>query len=257
MAKIRLHGIIQQFLPASKRGAEILFHPDRNASVKDIIEAHGPPHTEVGKIQLDGVSVDFHARLKPGQTMDVFPVEIPWDVCQPTLLRPRPLFQVAFLVDENVHRLAKLLRVAGLDAAGCKGMEDNDIALAAEKSGRILLSRDHRLLKRSRIIWGRLVRSQQPWEQLLEILELFDLKACLRPFTRCIYCNCGLQARSKVDVLGRLEPLTQRYYDTFFECPECNRVFWPGSHHERLMDRLQSLGLIAQNASSPQGDSLG
>jgi len=29
--------------------------------------------------------------------------------------------------------------------------------------------------------------------------------------------------------LDRLEPLTKRYYDSFFECPECNRIFWPGS----------------------------
>ena len=238
-AKIRFHGALQEFQPASN----FLFNPDRNASVKDIIEAHGPPHTEIGEIHLDGVPVDFHARLKPGQTMDVFPVEIPWDVHQPTLLRPKPLLQMTFLVDENVHRLAKLLRVVGLDAADCKGMEDDEIAVEAERSSRILLSRDHNLLKRSRIVWGRLVRSQQPWEQLSEILDLFDLKACLRPFTRCVYCNCGLQARSKEDVLDRLEPLTRRYYESFFECPECNRIFWPGSHHERLVDRLQSLGI--------------
>ncbi|WP_045222053.1 Mut7-C RNAse domain-containing protein [Desulfonatronum thioautotrophicum] len=238
-AKIRFHGALQEFLSASN----LLFNPDRNASVKDIIEAHGPPHTEIGKIHLDGVPVDFHARLKPAQTMDVFPVEIPWDVRQPTLLRPRPLSQVIFLVDENVHRLAKLLRVVGLDAADCKGMGDSEIAAEAERSSRILLSRDHHLLKRSRVTWGRLVRSQQPWEQLSEILNLFGLKACLRPFTRCVYCNCGLQARSKEEVLDRLEPLTKRYYDTFFECSECNRIFWPGSHHERLMDRLQSLGI--------------
>jgi len=175
--------------------------------------------------------------------MDAFPVEIPWNVRQPTLLRPKPLLQVAFLVDKNVYRLAKLLRVVGLDAADCKGMDDDEIAAESERTRRILLSRDHRLLKRSRITWGRLVRSQQPWDQLLKILELFDLKTCLRPFTRCVYCNCWLQDRSKEEVLDRLEPLTKRYYDSFFECPECNRIFWPGSHHERLMDRLQSLGV--------------
>lgn len=234
-AKIRFHGTLREFPSASS--------PDRNASVKDIIEAYGPPHTEIGEIHLDGVPVDFHARLKPGQTMDVFPVEIPWDVRQPTLLRPRHLSQVTFLVDENVNRLAKLLRVVGLDAADCKGMGDNEIAVEAEKTSRIVLSRDQRLLKRSRIVWGRLVRSQEPWGQLQEILDLFDLKDCLRPFTRCVYCNRELQARSKEEVWDRLEPLTKRYYDSFFECPECNRVFWPGSHHERLMDRLQSLGI--------------
>jgi uncharacterized protein len=241
-AKIRFRCTLQDLLPASKRGGHLLFTPDRNASVKDVIEAHGPPHTEIGAIHLDGIPVDFHARLNPGQIMDVFPIEIPWDIHQPTLLRPKPLLQVAFLVDKNVHRLAKLLRVAGLDAADCKGMDDEEIAAESERTSRILLSRDHRLLKRSRITWGRLVRSQQPWDQLLEILELFDLKTSLRPFTRCVYCNCWLQARSKEEVLDRLEPLTKRYYETFFECPECNRVFWPGSHHERLMNRLQSLG---------------
>ncbi len=221
-----------------------MFTPDRNASVKDIIEAQGPPHTEIGEIHLDGISVDFQARLKPGQSMDVFPLETPWDVCQPTVLRTRPLRRVTFMVDENVHRLGRLLRVVGLDAAGCKRMGDDEIAVESERSSRILLSRDHRLLKRSRVTWGRLVRSQQPWGQLQEILELFDLTHCLRPFTRCADCNCGLMPRTKEDVLDRLEPLTRRYYDTFFECPECSRVFWQGSHHERLTDRLQSLGLI-------------
>ncbi|PTN33598.1 Mut7-C RNAse domain-containing protein [Desulfonatronum sp. SC1] len=243
-AKIRFHGTLQDLLPASKRGGRLMFNPDRNASVKDIIEAHGPPHTEIGGIHLDGIPVDFHARLRPGRIMDAFPVETPWDVRQPTLLRPKPLLQVAFLVDENVHRLAKLLRVAGLDAADCKGKDDDEIAADSDRTSRILLSRDHRLLKRSRIIWGRLVRFQEPWDQLLEILELFDLKTCLRPFTRCVYCNRGLHARSKEQVLDRLEPLTRRYYNSFFECPQCNRVFWPGSHHERLMDRFKSLGII-------------
>ena len=58
-AGIRFYGVLQELLPASKRGEQILFNPDRNASVKDIIEAHGPPHTEIGEIHLDGVPVDL------------------------------------------------------------------------------------------------------------------------------------------------------------------------------------------------------
>jgi len=137
----------------------------------------------------------------------------------------------------------RLARMIGMDAAGCRGLTDEGIARRALAQDRIILSRDQRLLRRKNIVFGRLVRGVRPWEQLLEIIDLFGLKPRVRPFSRCIHCNVTLKLRPKAEIQERLEPLTRKHYHVFHECPECKRIYWAGSHHERMRERLRALGI--------------
>ncbi len=216
----------------------------RRAAIKDIIEALGVPHTEVGAIEAGGRPKDFSYLPRPGDTVTVNALQPPVDVCRPSLLRPLPLGAVRFLVDANVARLGRLLRLVGLDTAIATGEKDDRIAARAAAEGRILLSRDRNLLKRKIVHHGRLVRACLPYQQLVEIITFYGLETSLAPFSRCQVCNTPLVEVDKEQVLDRLEPLTRKYYDSFTRCPACDRIYWPGSHRQRLVDQLAAVGIV-------------
>ena len=214
----------------------------RRASIKDIIEAMGIPHTEVGRIRADGRETDFGFIPEPGQVIQVSEAAAPFDVTRPSRLRPAPLPAVRFVVDVNVGRLAALLRVTGFDAAYENGLRDRQIARLAHEEQRIVLSKDRALLKRRKIVFGRLVRSVQPDDQLKEILWFFGLAGPYKLFTRCLLCNRILEPVEKEAILHRLEPKTKQYFNTFKICPGCSRIYWQGSHCDAMAAKLERSG---------------
>jgi hypothetical protein len=88
---------------------------------------------------------------------------------------------------------------------------------------------------------GRLVRHQQPVAQLREVLDLYGLRERIHPFSRCLCCNDLLRAISKEEISARLRPLTRKYYDDFRICPRCERLYWPGSHRQRMAKIIEEL----------------
>ncbi len=121
-----------------------------------------------------------------------------------------------------------------------------DISLAEQ---RILLTRDRGLLKRRAVTHGLFVHSQQPQEQLLEVIRRLDLRQRLAPLSRCVRCNGRLVPVAKEEVIDRLEPLTRQHYDDFSRCSDCGRIYWAGSHHARLAGLVQAI--LGQLASGP------
>lgn len=234
-ATFHLHGDLPELLRRRWKGTDTLsMAVSRRASVKDMLESFGLPHTEIGAIHLGGKSLDFSHIVEPGNTYTITPVPVPWDVVTPTVLRPDPLPAVSFIVDVNVGRLAKYLRAAGFDTLYDPGWKDGYIARLLLTERRILLTRDLGLLMRRQVDFGRYVRAADPVLQLQEILSLFGLEEQIDPFSRCLECNDVLQKVSKEEVYHRLEPLTKKYYDSFSRCPGCGRVYWAGSHIERM-----------------------
>lgn len=179
-AQLTFEGDLQDLVRRSGPGP-VAFDATRRASVKDVLESLGVPHTEVYVLSVDGRAVDFGHLLEPGQEVSVGPASPPVDVTAPTLLRPHVLPELRFAVDENVAKLAALLRTLGFDAAYDRRFGDGRIARLAAEEGRVVLSRDRALLKRGEIVWGRLVRAAQPLDQLLEVLDLFGVRRARRP----------------------------------------------------------------------------
>jgi len=225
-----------------KQGA-IEYPLERRASIKDIIESLGIPHTEIGCIQVENHQLDFGFIPEPGQVIKVAEIDPPFDVQAPSLLRPKPLPSVRFVVDVNVGRLAALLRLTGFDAAYENGMRDSEIAELACQDQRIVLTKDRALLKRSKIDYGRLVRATHPEDQLLDTLRFFGLTGPFDFFSRCLLCNRRLQPVAKADILPRLEPKTKKYFNTFKTCPACDRIYWRGSHCDAMAAKLKKAGL--------------
>jgi hypothetical protein len=234
-AVFEIHGDLRTLLRPGWRDAHPLVQPvTRRASIKDVLESFGLPHTEIGRILCGEREVDFAFAVEEGQRFAVFPVLPPWNVTAATLLRPEPLDSLGFIVDVNVGRLARYLRMAGLDVLFDPGWDDTDIIDLLGFDRRVVLTRDLGLLKRKRVEFGRYVRSENPAEQLQEIIRLFGLEDELRPFSRCLECNTPLEPVAKEEVIHRLEPLTKKYYHSFSRCPSCDRIYWAGSHTEDM-----------------------
>ena len=128
--------------------------------------------------------------------------------------------------------------------------EDARLVAAARREQRIILTRDRRLLERKAVTHGCFVRSQDPEQQLLFVLRRFDLTALVRPFSRCMRCNEPRQPVAKADVLDRLPPMVRVEQQSFSRCPRCRRIYWPGSHWQRMRRRLATLLATARRPTN-------
>lgn len=230
-ATLRFHGDLPAFAPGARVEVPVA---DRTRSVKDAVESCGVPHTEVDLLLVDGVSVGFAAQLRGGETVDVHPPETAADTDAPSRVRPPPLPGDRFLLDVHLGRLAERLRLLGFDAGYRNDAVDADLAATAARERRWLLSCDRGLLMRSAVTHGYLLRSRAPREQVVEVLDRFELRDRIAPFTRCVRCNDLLEPVEKAATADRLEPGTRRHHDAFVRCRGCDRLYWEGSHHEAL-----------------------
>jgi uncharacterized protein len=137
----------------------------------------------------------------------------------------------------HLGKLATLLRLAGFDAV----IEADDAALAAYgmPAGRVVLTRDVGLLKRAVVQHGYWVRHVEPERQLAEVLERFSLIDRMQPFIRCLRCNGILTEAHAAAVADRVPPRTRECIHEFRECPGCRRVYWKGSHYDRLLRLIE------------------
>jgi uncharacterized protein len=238
---VRAYAELNDFLGPESRGvtARRPFRPHQ--TVKDVLEALGIPHTEVDLILVNGNAEDFAHRPTSGDRIAAYPMFETLDAGSTARLRPVPLRDPRFVIDVNLGRLARLLRVLGFDVWWSSDADDQTLADLSLGQQRILLTRDRGLLKRRAITYGLFVRSDHPEEQTLEVIRRLDLRHRLAPFTRCVRCNGRLFSVSKEEVIDHLEPLTRLYYDDFSRCTECGRIYWRGSHRARLVSFVEGL----------------
>ncbi len=245
--KLIFLGDLNIFLPEDKRDKPILYPVRRRASIKDIIESLGPPHTEIDRIVLNNSSrskdISFDYIVNGEDEISVFPLKPPVDVTKPGFVGRKPLLSIKFIVDVNVGKLAKFLRMLGFDVAYNWIWNDDIIAELAYKENRILLTKDIGLLKRKKILWGKYIRSIDPEEQLKEVLNFYGLKPPFKILSRCLNCNFKLEPVEKSKILSRLEPKTRKYFDKFYICPHCDKIYWAGSHQEHMIHKLKMWGL--------------
>jgi len=240
-AEFRFYEELNDFLPPALRKIAFSYAFSGTPSVKDAIEAIGVPHTEVDLVLVDGESVDFTRRLAGGERVAVYPVFERLDIGPLTRLRALPLRQMRFVLDVHLGKLARWLRLLGFDAAYRNDHGDNAIIRLSLAESRIILTRDRGLLKHAAVTHGYWVRTTAPRRQLDEIVRVFDLRGSMRPFTRCLLCNGKLLPVAKDAVLDRLPPRVRAHCETFAQCEECAKVYWAGTHYERLRQLVEEL----------------
>ena len=240
-ANFRLYGSLNDFLPAAKKAIWISYEFRGRPAVKDAIEALGIPHPEVHAILANKKAVDFAYPLHPQEQFEVYPAEITPPLPDSYLLRDKYLAVKKFILDVHLGKLAKTLRMLGFDCFYENEQSDQAIAARAEKENRIVLTRDVGLLKYKAIRWGYWLRSQNPTEQLEEVIRHFKLQDSYKPFSRCLACNGLIEEVAKESVLDYIPPRTKEYFHDFFQCLSCKKVYWKGSHYERMQALLERI----------------
>ena len=218
---------LNDFLPRDQKEQWLRVDFQGRQSVKHLAESLGVPHPEIGPVQINGQARAQNVITQDGDRVELHPVP---DGCP---IEPR------FILDNHLGRLAAYLRMLGFDCLYQNTYADDELAQVAQAENRILLSRDRRLLMRKTVAHGYCLRSLDPAEQLSEVIDRFDLATRITPFHRCLRCNHPLEPVAKETVLDRLEPMTRRYFDEFQICPACKRIYWKGSHFERMQRLIE------------------
>jgi uncharacterized protein with PIN domain len=249
-ATFRFYEELNDFLAPERRGREFACVCARAATTKHMIEALGVPHTEVELVLVNGASVGFGTLLRDGDRVAVYPKFEALDVTPLLRVREHPLRETRFVADAHLGGLAHLLRMTGFDTLYDNGFADDEIERLAAAQGRIVLTRDRELLKRRTITHGCYVHALRSPLQLREVFERLDLARSARPFTLCLNCNVALQPIDKAEVEAQLPPRVRERYTRFSTCPACRRVYWEGSHWQRMRAMVEGIVEGEQSGSS-------
>lgn len=141
-----------------------------------------------------------------------------------------------FVVDCMLGKLAKWLKILGFDTLFFSVVEDEKLLEIARAEGRVLLTRDTRLLEQTRSFETLFIESEHWREQVLQVLQAFKLWSTADPFSLCIACNVRLRDLPKEKAKNLVTPFVYGHAEIFALCPECGRVFWKGTH-QRDMER--------------------
>ncbi len=240
----RFYEELNDHLPAKWKKQRFVFEFKGKPSVKNTIQAIGIPHNEVDLILVNGEPVNFEYQMKGGEEISVFPVFESLDISPVVRLRPKPLRETRFIVDVNLGKLAQKLRLLGFDALFRNDFEDDEIIETALKEKRIILTRDRGILKQNSVLHGYWLRNDDPKKQLVEVIDRFQLQNSFRPFSRCSNCNGRLKEVGMNELEKRLSADTLTYYDEFWECAGCKKIYWQGSHFNFILKWIEDLKTI-------------
>src|SRR5713226_5487651 len=147
-----------------------------------------------------------------------------------------------FLVDRNVAALTRRLRWLGYDAVVDPGMDDAVLVDWARREGRVLLTRDRGMLRRRPIVagWVRAlwIASDQPWEQLAQVVRDLEIDPVHDAFSRCVRCNTSREAVSHAQATAFVPHYVSQTQQHFTHCPVCGRFFWRGTHWRHLHEQV-------------------
>jgi hypothetical protein len=232
-ANFRFHGNLVTLLSRERRGAAFAYTCARAASLKNAIETLGVPHTEVGRLLVNGAPATLARTVRDGDAIEIFP----WS----RDTGPLPDGELGFLADAHLGGLARFLRMLGFDTAHENALSDAVMQRLAHDERRVVLTRDRELLKCREILFGCLVRALRPEDQLREVAARYGLAAAGRPFTRCLHCNLPLEPVDKASIADRLPEQVRARHERFMRCHGCDRIYWPGSHYQRMQAVLRAL----------------
>jgi uncharacterized protein with PIN domain len=237
-ASFEFHGKLNDFLKPVHRYCSVRCVCAQSATTKHMIEVLGIPHTEIGLIEVNKQVSSLQYLLQDGDHVLVHPLVYPVQHHQAVSAYPA---SPHFLADAHLGGLARLLRMAGFDTLYDNFFRDDEIVRIAAEQNRVILTRDLELLKRRNVIAGCYVRTLQPAGQMEEVVVRFGLAQLARPFTLCLHCNVPLTRVEKAAVLECLPPSVQECQNEFSRCSCCKRVYWKGSHWQRMQNSLRTI----------------
>ncbi|MGA1843754.1 MAG: Mut7-C RNAse domain-containing protein [bacterium] len=147
-----------------------------------------------------------------------------------------------FLADVMLGRLARWLRILGYDTLYTRKRIDSLLEVRAYDEGRIILTRDSRLYRKLGPERSFFIHADDFRDQMEELIRSLDMHHDPDRFlSRCLDCNHPLVPIAKEDVRMVVPPFVFQTVEAFRTCPQCKKVFWPGTHigeMERLITTL-------------------
>ncbi len=150
--------------------------------------------------------------------------------------------ELKFAADRMLGRLVKWLRVIGQDVIYGPHLTGYGLIRAARRENRLILTRD-RGLKHKQPPEFIFIESDRYAEQLLQVIEQCRLRPLGKLFTRCLVCNAPLQPKAKESVKAMVPPYVFSTEEKFSWCAECRRVYWPATHHRKILEQLAQIGV--------------
>ena len=153
--------------------------------------------------------------------------------------------ETRFIVDHNVGKLAKWLRLMGYDTLFFKGSSDSQMIAMAMAENRVILTRDTQIMRRRVVANGRLkailIQSDEPEQQMRQVMDTLRLDCQFQPFSICLECNQPLVERSREQVKDQVPPYVFQTQSQYMECPVCHRIYWRGTHWQAMTRKLEHL----------------
>jgi uncharacterized protein with PIN domain len=150
-----------------------------------------------------------------------------------------------FVLDVHLGKLARHLRMVGLDSLWRDDYGDEELLSISKAENRILLTRDRELKDRADPVLSHYVDATDPERQLLEVVDHFELRSKVASgkgfLSLCLQCNSPILPAKPHQLVDRLPGHVRLEFDEFFLCPRCERIYWKGSHFDRMYERVQRL----------------
>lgn len=152
-----------------------------------------------------------------------------------------PKNTLKFAADKTLGRLVRWLRVIGQDVIHGPHLAGRGLVRFARQGNRMILTRD-RQVRRMYPTQCIMIRSDQFREQLKQVVETCQLDPMAGLFTRCLECNSILDAIPKEEVKEIVPAHVFKTQEKFSICHRCQKVLWPATHQERMIEELRNLG---------------
>jgi uncharacterized protein len=240
--KIKFYGNLNDFLPQGKKNKYYKITVSDHQTIKDVFESEGVPHVEVDVILVNNKTVSLNYRLSDQDIIQIYPVRCNVKAFADFHIQINPLKYPRFILDVHLGKLARKLRMCGIDASLFNGITDNELVNIGRKERRIVLTRDIELLKRNNLKRGYWIRNENPDRQLIEVIKRFDLNNHLNPFYRCLDCNGIIKMVSKNRISHKLPDKVRVYFNEIFQCSSCHKLYWKGSHYLKMKLYIEKLG---------------
>ena len=157
-----------------------------------------------------------------------------------------------FVADGMLGKLTRWLRMLGYDVEYFNMLDDDELIEVAKSERRILLTRDLRLYQKAptRGVEAFLIEGKTRYEKLAELAKRYSLRLEIDTAnSRCPQCNSNIREVQKEQVLDRIPQSTSRFYNDFWECINCGKIYWRGSHWKKIGKTLSQAKEIVEECT--------
>ncbi|MHA1148210.1 MAG: DUF5615 family PIN-like protein [Promethearchaeota archaeon] len=150
-----------------------------------------------------------------------------------------------FLTDAMLGRLTRLLRVFGFDTVYAENVQpsapDEVLLEHAIKNDRIIITKDYPFFKKAGDSRAIFLEGNDVYNYLSQLKDKLNLHYNFEmPNARCSLCNSDLKQVEDDSIIQKeVKPDTLKHYEEFFQCTNCGKVYWKGSHIEDILTKIK------------------